>query len=110
MKNEQTTLSYWENTTWLQPDVIIIGAGIVGINVAIHLKKSNPSKKILILERGNLPSGASTKNAGFACFGSLSEIVDDLERCSEEEVVHLIEMRWLGLQLLRNTLSSIAWA
>ena len=105
MKNEQTTLSYWESSTWLQPDVIIIGAGIVGINAAIHLKKSNPSKKILILERGTLPSGASTKNAGFACFGSLSEIVDDLERCSEAEVVQLLEMRWQGLQLLRNTLS-----
>ncbi len=105
MKNEQTTLSYWESSTWLKPDVIIIGAGIVGINAAIHLKKSNPSKKILILERGTLPSGASTKNAGFACFGSLSEIVDDLERCSEAEVVQLLEMRWQGLQLLRNTLS-----
>ena len=105
MKNEQATLSYWESSTWLQPDVIIIGAGIVGINAAIHLKKSNPSKKILILERGTLPSGASTKNAGFACFGSLSEIVDDLERCSEAEVVQLIEMRWQGLLLLRNTLS-----
>jgi gamma-glutamylputrescine oxidase len=105
MKNEQTTLSYWESSTWLQPDVIIIGAGIVGINAAIHLKRSDPSKKILILERGILPSGASSKNAGFACFGSLSEIVDDLERCSEEEVVQLIEMRWQGLQLLRNTLS-----
>ncbi len=105
MKNEQTTLSYWESITWLQPDVIIIGAGIVGINAAIHLKKSNPSKKILILERGTLPAGASTKNAGFACFGSLSEIVDDLGRCSEAEVVQLIEMRWEGLKLLRNTLS-----
>lgn len=105
MKNEQITLSYWESSTWLKPDVIIIGAGIVGINAAIHLKKSDPTKKILILERGTLPSGASTKNAGFACFGSLSEIVDDLERCSEEEVVQLIEMRWQGLQLLRNTLS-----
>ena len=105
MKNEQITLSYWESSTWLQPDVIIIGAGIVGINAAIHLKKSNPSKKILILEQGTLPSGASTKNAGFACFGSLSEIVDDLERCSEAEVVQLLEMRWQGLQLLRNTLS-----
>ena len=105
MKNEQATLSYWESCTWLQPDVIIIGAGIVGINAAVHLKKSDPTKKILILERGTLPAGASTKNAGFACFGSLSEIVDDLERCSEEEVVQLIEMRWKGLQLLRNTLS-----
>jgi len=105
MKYEQATLSYWESSTWLKPDFIIIGAGIVGINAAIHLKKADPSKKILILERGILPSGASTKNAGFACFGSLSEIVDDLQRCSEEDVVQLIEMRWQGLQLLRDTLS-----
>ena len=105
MKNEQATLSYWEISTWLQPDVIIIGAGIVGINAAIHLKKSDPTKKILVLERGILPAGASTKNAGFACFGSLSEIVDDLESITEEEVVKLIEMRWNGLQLLRTTLS-----
>jgi glycine/D-amino acid oxidase-like deaminating enzyme len=105
MKNEHATISYWESSTWLQPDVIIIGAGIVGINAAIHLKRSDPAKKILILERGTLPAGASTKNAGFACFGSLSEIVDDLQRCSEEDVVQLIEMRWQGLQLLRDTLS-----
>ncbi|MEH6657997.1 hypothetical protein [Leeuwenhoekiella marinoflava] len=30
------------------------------------------------MERGNLPEGASTKNAGFACFRSLSEHIADL--------------------------------
>ena len=32
-----------------------------------------------MLERGALPFGASTRNAGFACYGSASEILSDLE-------------------------------
>jgi hypothetical protein len=51
-----------------------------------------------------LPQGGSSKNAGFACFGSLSEIISDLEYHSEDEVVRLIEKRVNGLQLLRETL------
>ena len=38
-----------------------------------------------------LPQGASTKNAGFACFGSLSEILDDLQSHSKEEVLQLVK-------------------
>jgi hypothetical protein len=49
-----------------------------------------------------LPQGASTKNAGFACFGSLSEIIDDLKSHSEEEVIQLIHKRQNGLKLLRK--------
>src|SRR5690606_30112466 len=53
-----------------------------------------------------LPSGASTKNAGFACYGSISEILEDLKNHSEEEVVHLVRDRVAGLELLRNTLGA----
>lgn len=97
-------ISFWEKQTWLSNEIIIIGSGIVGLSAAYNLKKLNPSLKILILERGILPSGASTKNAGFSCFGSLSEIAADLEILQEEEVISLLEMRWNGLQLLRSTL------
>lgn len=98
-------LSYWEIKTWLSNvDFTIVGSGIVGLNCAIQLKEKHPKSKILILEKGVLPQGASTKNAGFACFGSLSEIIDDLKSHTEEEVVHLIKQRIDGLQLLRETL------
>jgi gamma-glutamylputrescine oxidase len=99
-----TSLSYWEQSTFLQADIIVIGAGIVGLSAALNLKRLNPTKKILVLERGVLPTGASTKNAGFSCFGSLSEIAADLEILSEEDVLSLISMRWNGLQLLRKTI------
>jgi len=98
-------LSYWEYKTWLSNiDFTIVGSGIVGLNCAYYLSKKYPKSKILILEKGTLPQGASTKNAGFACFGSISEIVSDLKSHSKEEVLELVRSRWEGIQLLRNTL------
>ena len=97
--------SYWENTTWLKNiDYVVIGAGIVGLNCAIHLRKNNPKAKIVVIERGVLPNGASTKNAGFACFGSLSEIIDDLKTHTKEEVFELVKKRKDGLSSLRGLL------
>lgn len=98
-------LSYWELKSWFtNVDFTIIGSGIVGLNCALQLRARFPKAKILILEKGMLPQGASTKNAGFACFGSLSELIDDLQHHSEEEVLQLVKQRIEGLQLLRDTL------
>ncbi len=102
-------LSYWEHQSWLTNiDHTIIGSGIVGINTALRLKEKFPKANILILERGFLPNGASTKNAGFACFGSLSEILEDLNSHTEEEVIQLVNKRAKGLSLLRKTLGDDA--
>jgi len=102
-------LSYWERKTWLSNiDFAIIGSGIVGLNCALSLRKKFPKSKIVIFEKGMLPSGASTKNAGFACYGSLSEVLDDLDSHSEEEVLSIIKNRVDGLQLLRQTLGDKA--
>jgi len=96
-------LSYWEHTSWLSLiDYVIVGSGIVGLNCALRLRELHPKAKILILEKGMLPQGASTKNAGFACFGSLSEILDDLTSHTEEEVIALVKQRISGLKLLRK--------
>jgi hypothetical protein len=101
--------SYWEHKTWLSNiDFAIIGSGIVGLSCALALRKKNPKAKIVVFERGILPSGASTKNAGFACFGSVSEILDDLINHSEEEVVQLVKDRVAGLKLLRKSLGDAA--
>jgi glycine/D-amino acid oxidase-like deaminating enzyme len=98
-------LSYWERKSWLNDiDYAVIGSGIVGLSCALSLRKKAPKSKIVIFEKGMLPSGASTKNAGFACFGSISEILNDLDTHSEEEVVSLVKSRIEGLELLRNTL------
>jgi glycine/D-amino acid oxidase-like deaminating enzyme len=98
-------LSYWEIKNWFTGvDYTIVGSGIVGLHAALRLREKFPQSKILVLEKGPLPQGASTKNAGFACFGSLSEIIDDLRNHTEEEVISLIQRRIEGLQLLRKRL------
>jgi glycine/D-amino acid oxidase-like deaminating enzyme len=102
-------LSYWELKNWFTNiDYTIVGSGIVGLHAALRLRELYPESKILVLEKGVLPQGASTKNAGFACFGSMSEILDDLKTNSEQAVFELIEKRWKGLQLLRKNLGDEA--
>jgi glycine/D-amino acid oxidase-like deaminating enzyme len=97
-------LSYWEKTSFLSYDYLIIGAGITGLSLGIELAETFPKAKIAILERGILPSGASTKNAGFACIGSLSEKVHDRKLMGDDAFLTLIQDRVEGLQILRNRL------
>ncbi|MCE3296630.1 MAG: dependent oxidoreductase [Crocinitomicaceae bacterium] len=96
-------LSYWERNSYFEGlDFVIVGAGIVGCSTAIHLRKKYPDAKILILERGYLPMGASTKNAGFACFGSVTELCDDLKKMPEPEVWLTVQKRYEGLIYLQE--------
>lgn len=104
-------LSYWEKDRFFSDiDVLVIGSGIVGLNAALQLKQTAPSLRVMVIERGILPSGASTKNAGFACFGSCTELIDDLGNHSEDEVFALVEKRYRGLQRLRSNLGDRAIA
>lgn len=100
------TLSYWEISEYLKGiDLLVIGGGIVGLTTAIYYKRKNPKAKVSVIEKGTLPSGASTKNAGFACFGSLSELLADLEDNSIDDVFNLVDERISGLNALRELLS-----
>lgn len=97
--------SYWERTSFFKDvDYAIIGAGIVGLFAALQIKNKQPNANVLVLERSLIPDGASTKNAGFACFGSLSELIVQLENSSENELVELVKKRWEGLKKLRKDL------
>ncbi len=103
--NLSVNISYWELKHYFsKADLIVVGAGIVGLNAAISFKKKNKNAKVLVLERGVLPMGASTKNAGFACFGSPSELLSDLEKTPEDTVWETVKMRWDGLKLLKKNL------
>ncbi len=93
--------SYWEKASFYRYDHVVVGAGIVGLSHALELRDRFPGARIMVLERGLLPTGASTRNAGFACMGSASELLDDLQTNSEAEVVALFAARKKGLEKLR---------
>jgi len=100
---KEMNYSYWELKRYFNPfDIIIIGSGIVGLSTALSCRKKNKKARILILERGIMPDGASSKNAGFACFGSVSELIDDLDKMDEDVVWETVKMRWEGLNMLRK--------
>ncbi len=101
-------LSFWEDDALLRYDAIIVGGGIIGLSTAIELAERVPSMTIAVMERGVLPAGASTRNAGFACFGSLTEFLHDLRKVGEEAAVSLIDRRRRGLEILRGRLGDDA--
>ena len=97
-------ISFWEKTQLLNYDLIVLGGGISGMFCALEYRKLNPKASIAILERGLFSNGASTKNAGFACFGSLTELISDSKHMDNKSLSKIIQMRIDGLFLLRETL------
>ena len=96
-------LSVWEKESFFAPkDITIIGSGLVGLWSAYYLKKHQPDLSISILDRGVIPTGASTRNAGFACFGSATELIADRKMMGEDKMLELVEMRFKGLRKIRK--------
>ena len=103
--NNEYHFSFWEKDSFLKPyDLVIVGAGIVGLSSAIFFKRENPSARVMVLDKGMMPEGASTRNAGFACVGSITEHMADIEKESIKAVKNRIKARHEGLQLLRKLL------
>src|SRR3954471_13686444 len=100
-------VSIWEKNTWFAPqDIIIIGSGFNGLWAAYHLIKKHPKLKITIVERGVIPTGASTRNAGFACFCSLCEVVGVAQAMGTDKMLSILEMRFKGLDEIQKHFSN----
>lgn len=100
--------SFWEQDVMLDADFIVVGAGLIGLQAALELRERHAHARIVVLERGILPSGASSRNAGFACFGSLTEILHDIDLMGEAAALEIVAQRWHGLERLRARLGDIA--
>ena len=95
--------SIWENESFYAPqDILVVGAGLMGLWSALELKKRNPSLRITLLERNTTPLGASTRNAGFACFGSPTELLHDAAHYGADRMLQLAEMRYRGIEKIRQ--------
>lgn len=96
-------ISLWEKEFIVQyTDVTIVGAGFSGLWTAFFLKKISPSLSIQLLDKESFPNGASTRNAGFACFGSPSELLMNFANLGEEKTLFWALERWRGVQLIKK--------
>ncbi len=101
--------SIWETGSFhSKPDLIVVGGGIVGLFTALFYKRQRPEHHVLVIEKGAFPQGASVKNAGFACFGSPSELLADMAQEGENIALQRVEERWKGLLELRAELGDEA--
>lgn len=91
-------------------DAIIIGAGIIGLSTAYHIKRIQPKKKILVIERERGPGfGATGRSAGcfqgfFKSETSRKLAVSSIEfyRDREEKTEYNFKIRWTGFLWLLN--------
>ena len=102
-------MGYWEREHLLRTaDVTIVGAGIVGMSAALHLRSLMPDALIRIVERHPLAAGGSSRNAGFACFGSAGSGWTILKTLGDEALAELVRERALGLRALIEMLGESA--
>lgn len=94
------TYSYWEKLYFEKTDWLVIGAGLVGLQCAIEIKNEFPRKRVVVIDQGAQGSAASLKNAGFACFGSAGELLDEIQRSGKEAALDLYLKRYYGIQRL----------
>jgi gamma-glutamylputrescine oxidase len=98
--------SVWENETfYAHKDIIIVGSGLVGLWSAYYMKKFSPHANILVIERGIIPTGASTRNAGFACIGSATELLANAREKGEQSMLEIVAMRYEGLSRIQKVFS-----
>lgn len=96
-------VSVWEKESfYAASDVLIVGGGLLGLWTARELKIKRPSLKVTLIDAGVVPMGASTRNAGFACFGSPSEMLHDLQVMGSGAMWQVVEMRYNGIQKIRS--------
>ncbi len=74
----------------MNPDVIIIGAGVIGTACAYFL--SRRGMKVLILERRHLCAGASGASAALIVTGGAGVVHDPVERLKRESHHLLLEI------------------
>lgn len=102
-------MGYWESEYLLRSaNITIVGGGLVGMSTALHLRRLQPEAHIRLVERHPLTAGGSSRNAGFACFGSAGEWLEDLHDIGEAGLIQLVRDRAEGLCALIDLLGADA--
>lgn len=88
-------------------DVVIVGAGFVGLSTAYWISELRPDLKIILLDRNQVGSGASGRNAGFLTKGSATFYKTLSKEWGHEKAESLKSFAEASLELLyQNILKS----
>ena len=68
----------------ISTDLLVIGAGYAGLWTALLAKEQNPSREVVLLEAGEVASGASGRNGGFVDASLTHGFLNGLSRWPKE--------------------------
>ena len=78
-------------------DLLIVGAGFAGLWTALLAKQADPSRDVVVLEAGEVATGASGRNGGFMDASITHGFLNGLARWpSEIETLHRLGIRNLN--------------
>ncbi|MBL8346550.1 MAG: FAD-binding oxidoreductase [Rubrivivax sp.] len=55
-------------------DVVVIGAGVIGLSIALRLLTAEPTRRVLVIDREGVAAGASRGNAGAYAFSDIQPL------------------------------------
>ncbi len=93
--------SYWETHRELfTTDLLVVGSGFTGLCAGRFARDTSQSMRIAVVDQQRYgQSLASTRNAGFACFGSPTEILYDINHEGAEQAFSRVQRRYEGIQM-----------
>jgi gamma-glutamylputrescine oxidase len=99
------SVSYWNDSTngkTMTVDITVIGGGIAGLSTAYWLHKEDPSLKIALVEKYEMGSGASGRNAGFVTCGSVEHFNRLVGKHGKDEANEIWKFSEENLRLLKE--------
>lgn len=99
------SVSYWNDSSKnknLNVDIAIIGGGITGLSCAYWLQHEDPNLRIAVIEKNEMGSGATGRNAGFVTCGSVEHFNRLVGKHGEKEALEIWRFSEKNLELLKQ--------
>ncbi len=103
------TISHWQRSHSftvpdIQTDVLIVGAGYLGLATAWWITENSPDVKVTVIERSRPGAGASGRNAGFLTHGSAYFYHHLSEKWGEEKALSICRFAETSLELVNQNI------